>query len=327
MTQQQTATLDPPKRAVWFGIEIDAGTGDWARLDDERLGGAWWRVGAVEPQDVAKRAGPGLYRVVWAPKDRRRSLGPSLPFEVPEAEGAPQQSPPATAPASPPDDEATAAQPAEAETEQTPEPEPSAPGPEVKTTPKKANGRRAARATDMPTMDPAVMTADQLHPLGQTVYLQTLAQGNADKFHAMMLQAMHMIIESERARSDAHTEAIKAHYKSVDDNRSDLMRTVLALTQQNQAAALAAAAKPPAELAPLADQIVKLTEQVEDLQDMDEQVEQAMTHLSQNPNDLERALAAFQNIVGMLAQSPIGQALAAKLEQPPIVPDAPDVTE
>jgi chromosome segregation ATPase len=129
---------------------------------------------------------------------------------------------------------------------------------------------------------------------------------------------MQVMIESERARSREHADSLKAHYKSLDDNRTELTRMILALSQQQQQAAQAlATAQPSPQLGAIEAQIKDLGEQVAELADDDEEVQAAMAKLSENPNDLERALTAFQNIVGALANSPIGQALAQKLEQQP----------
>lgn len=294
----------PPDQAHWFGLERAEGD-DWLRLDDDSIGGSWWRVGAVSPEAVAERAGPGTYRTVWAPKDRRKMLGKSLPFDHELSHESPPNS--AAAPAEQPQPEQPS--PAQAAAD------PPAAKPEAGA--KKANGRARARVTDMPTMDPVALTAETLHPLGQTVYLHSLAQAQSDKLHHLLLQSMHMMVESERARSREHTESVAAHYRALDNNRTDLMKVVLTLTQQQSAAAAAAAASAPSpELTAVTAQIAKLAEQVEELGDMDEEVERAMSQFSENPNDLERALVALQGIVGMLANSPLGQALAAKLEQP-----------
>jgi uncharacterized membrane protein YccC len=118
---------------------------------------------------------------------------------------------------------------------------------------------------------------------------------------------MHMMVESERIRSADHQHKLERHYEALERIRADYW----AATAKMQTTA------PAPEMLQLTESIKQIAEQVADLADAeDEQVERAMAKLSENPNDMERALAAFQNIVGALANSPIGAALAQRLEQP-----------
>lgn len=314
--------IETPADAVWFGLEVDVDTDEPERCDDSAMGGKWWKVGVLTPQAVASAFGPGVYRAIWTKKDRRTQIGLSLPFAPhppPDPAAATNQPPPApdahSHPA-PQQQQREAAGPDSAGPDSA-DPEPTETKPAAK---RKSNGRSRA-TTDMPTMPIEALTADTLHPLGQTIYLNHLAQAQSDKLHHLLLQGMQMMVANERARSQEHVANVAAHYQEMDKVRTAFMaQTMALLTRQSDAPP-----GPPPELAQLTGQLAKLAEQVDDIADGNEEDrEQLLARLSENPNDLERSLAAFQNIVGALANSPLGEALAQKLQQGAAPIDTPE---
>jgi hypothetical protein len=146
-----------------------------------------------------------------------------------------------------------------------------------------------------------------LHPLGQFVYLESLGQAREDRFHALLLEGMRLIVETERIRGQEHAANLRSHYESLDRHRADYMTAVLAATS-------AGAARDAPALTELTTTVRDLAEQVAELGEDPEMDPQTLAKLSENPNDLERALAAVQNIIGAVANSPIGAAIADRLK-------------
>jgi hypothetical protein len=283
-----------PPFAAWFRLEKQTEAGDWQECSAGKQ--KYWRVGSVDPNSLAIHVGPGVYRTMFTAEDRRRRRTIGVPFEIPEGAGEPQQ------PAAPESEDEGDPPPHKA-TEEPPPATPDNPKP-----PK--NRRRKPHRYDMPTMDPAAMAPPEgvtLHPLGQFVYLQSLSEAHGDKFHGLLLEGMRMMVENERARSQEHVANVKAHYEALDKNRADFMAAVMNMT----------ANKPNGQITELAAAVKQLGDQVEDLaEDADHELDPAqLAKLSENPNDLERAMAAVQNVVSVVANSPIGAALAERLRE------------
>lgn len=304
----------PPPHARFFKVErLDAGK--WLELRAGRR--KFHAVGDVDPLPMAQSFGPGTYRIVFTGEDRRNSQAPSDPFQV--VEPAPDGTPPARE-LNPPkraDEHPVSAD------EQPDPPPPNAEGtadppPPRHRPPKKPKARKADRREhDMPSMDPAVLVPPAgavLHPLGQFAYLESMSSAKADKFQTLLVQGMQMMIANERARSEEHIAQVRAHYEALDKSREQFMALVLSLT-----------AKPNGELAQVREAIGKLSEQVEELADDEDDPPELdpvkLAQLSESPNDLERALAAVQNVIGVVANSPIGTALAERLKEAGPLPE------
>jgi len=291
-----------PEQAHWFYVERKGPRGEWQPVKVERQ--QYHEVG-LDPRVVAATQGEGTYRTTYTTKTRRRKLLVGFPWELterPTAQAEPVEQRAAAVAAADLDDQAD-----QADDEQ-PASGPATAAPMAAKPPK--DKRRKAHRYDMPTMDPAALAPPEgltLHPLGQFVYLESLTQQRGDKFHALLLQAMNMTVENERSRAREYVATLERHYAEIEASRRDLMAAMLAVNT----------AKPIPELAQLTATVEKLAEQVEDLSDEDvgDIDPQALAKLSENPNDLERALAAVQNIVAAVANSPIGSALAERLRE------------
>jgi predicted negative regulator of RcsB-dependent stress response len=290
--------LIPPPASKFFKVErLDAG--QWRECTVGRK--KWYRVRRSDPLEVAPEFGAGTYRVVWTGEDKRNSQQPSEPFEV-GAELETEDQPPAP----PPTEKHPTDQP-------TPDESTGPPSAPREPAPQKPPKRKPNRY-DMPTMDPAAMVGSVLHPLGQFVYLEAMSSAKSDKFQAVLLQGMQMMIANERARSEEHIAQVRAHYAELNKSREQFVAAMMAMN--------AARDKPNGELAEVKNAIARLGEQMDDLAD-DEVPELdpvKLAQLSENPTDLERALTAVQNVIGVVANSPIGNALAERLREtgPPL---------
>jgi hypothetical protein len=286
-----------PAETAWWGIEQLGEDGHWERCiaDDDTQ---WWAIAVVADLGAtAAQWGHGTYRVVWSQADRRRTYARSRTFEV----GA-EQPPPPPLPQQPLPQAKAEAPPAVA----------SDPKPAQKTPPKPSNGHPAAHGLPMPQPPPAFA----MHPVGQVVYLSSVLEKQHDKLHQQQMQSIAYMIESERARSreivaaeQARSQAVMEqqarHFEQLDKVRADFM--ALALAGQKSAT--------DAEQGALVAQLAALSERIDDLaEDREEDLGAQLARLSDNPTDLEKALSALQPIVGVIAQSPIGEALAERLK-------------
>lgn len=292
-----------PEHAVWFRVERKTGK-EWRPIMIDRQ--QWFSVEAGGELDVVANTGhpDGTFRTLYTAEDKRRRRVHSPPWTVAErvaeeAEVNENQIPAGQDPIV--DDEANRAQHEPAASTPPRGPDPAGP-PKAK--------RRKPRAYDMPTMDPSALAPAEgvtLHPLGQFVYLESLTQQRGDKFHALLLQAMSMQIENERSRAQEYRTTLERHYAEMEASRREFMAAVMSLNGDRTSP----------ELAKLAATVEKLADEVAELGDEEppEIDPAALAKLSDNPNDLERALAAVQNIVNAVANSPIGSALAERLRE------------
>jgi hypothetical protein len=317
--------MDAPGDAVWFGLEIEGQSGEWVRIDEHTLGGKWWRVGAVSPEEVAKKAAElvgfaFLCRVHWSPKDKRYKLGNSVPFRAGEAD--PQ--PPAQAP---PVDHPPAA-PEPPQRRQTPRSDPRPPPEAIAAQARLLGGNNghnghghappppphAPPLVPMPFSPPAPGSA--LDPLSTFVYVHSLVHQDKLAWQQQVLAMANLMIEGERARSAETIKSMELHYATIDSARREL----------NQALAQAGRSSP--QLEALGTAVAQLGERIEDLQDDDdEQREQMLAKLTDNPSELERVMVGVQNTVAAVANSPLGRPLGeaiargfggrAEQEQPP----------
>ena len=289
--------METHPEAHWFGLERRTGPEAWERCTNPEWGKAahWWEVGKVEPPDIAGRFGPGVYRVVWARKDRRRVLGESSPFKVgtPMPAPAPAVDRPAVervaAPAAPP----TAAQLSGLELDQG------------------GNG--------VPVLLPTGKVMDKLKP--KTRNLVTLfdlldrqqeRSKRADWAHWERMQS------AEQAR---HHEALKdaqlRHERQLAETRQfydEMQRAREHVQRQAVAGTGAASEQQLAALAAVAQQVQQLQTRLDE-DDAEFDAEAAMAKLSANPNDLERWLTGAQRVFSTVLSSPLGEAFAQRLKE------------
>ena len=291
----------PPDHAHWF--RVDKLSGDrWDACQHGRQ--KWFLVSEwTDVRETAVMFGSGTYRIIFTAEDRRRRHVQTEPFSVPyddrppapiaELKHAPDATP-GPEPVKPADDD---------------------PYPDDEPPPQRRPPRRRPAPVselDMPNMDPAALVPPaetELHPLGQFVYLQKLSQANGDRVQALLVESMRMMVENERARSREHVAQVQAHYEALDANRRDFMQATMAMSADSRSE----------EMKMLMERIDRVNSKVDELADDEpydpDLSEAAIAKLSENPNDLERTLAAAQNVIAAIANSPIGAALAERLQQ------------
>ena len=291
--------------AMWFGLELQGIDGEWLRVDEENLGGKWWRVGTTTPEAMAQRVAgdaPFTFRAIFAPKDKRRSLGHSPPFQTGAEDsdgGGPEPSPeapPVDTAGAPP--AAPAAPPARA----------AAPSPRKATAPR-VNGGAS------PYVQPKIPMAFTPPPgdpdLTRFVFLHQLVQQQNDRFLTLALSMMQNAAEAERSRSSAMLESMKHHYAAQAQGQERLTAALLAAQKGSEAPVLmqqlAAAAQAQN------DQLAQLAQKIEDFEEEDANAAQQLAQLSENPNNVERVFAGLTSIIGTVANTPLGDAIGDML--------------
>jgi len=305
--------LETPEGAVWFGFEYVAGVGDdgaaeWARLDEPALGGKWFRVGTADLVGMARRAleivGDTGIRVVWAPKDRRYSLGTSPNFE-PSAFAQQQDPPPPPPPqrqtpppkpaesathAAPPRARAKPAEPEAAKLEPVPIPPELIPG-----TP-----QHVPPMVPMPCSPP--QPGVELGPTSMFVYIHSLVAQDKLIHQQQTLSMFQMMIETERARSRETLRAMELHFQSAAQARDELQRTILESQKEQNAPALAQ----------LTDGLQGISRQLAELAEGDEEDDRDQPQQQQQPqpSDMQMLVAGL----GAVLNSPIGAQIVKAIE-------------
>jgi len=264
-----------PERAEWWGIEAEQSDGRWKRLNV--AGEKWLALATVDPERVLLQLGNELaegvrVRVVWAPEDRRAKIGTSLPVRLPVEFDEPA--------------ELDELDPEPEDTEPEPEPEPE---PEQPMLSKPRARPKQVRASAFP-----VPQGDDLGPLSMFMYIHDVVRKESQALQAQMMAMSQMMIEGERARSREAIESMRVHHASADQNAAELQRLLAAKS-----------AETPSELAGLANTVQQLAEQMEELQTEDG----AALVLSADPTESEKLIAGITNLVGVVASSPLGQAI------------------
>lgn len=329
MTPTNIKLPTPPRDVYWFGVERLQGT-EMVRVEAPEYGGKWFRIDQHHPIDVlCAVAEAGTYRFVWCVKDRRNKPTSSLPFTLtPEAlEDAAAEpagdldvddSAPELDEVSEPDEDDEAPAPPPRTNHQQARANPHPPtAPQV--TPVAAP-RTPARRPAPRSRSPMQNLPDRaaLQPIGQLTYLHGMAREDAERAHEQTLMSLQYMLETERIRSQDYAARIqaqaqrdventRAHYAQLDKGRQDLMTMTLAMiTNQPKG--------PDPEVVDMKRVVEQLGDRIEDMaEDAEEITEHKLAQLSENPNDLERALTGFQNTLAVLANSPIGAALADRL--------------
>ena len=275
--------LQTPDGAAWFGIEVKTGEDSWQRIDEKQIGGKWFRVGTVTPEDIAKQlaalvTGAIVCRVLWAPKDRRSTkLGTSPPFEVSPDEPS-EPTPPPPPPAQPQ------------------QPERARPRPQQQAPVAPAAPPLSPYAPPMVPMPFAPPPPSATDPLSTFVYIHSLVHQDKLAHQQQTLSMAQLMIEGERARSRESIKSMEMHFATIDKARAELHR---ALSENDRSGP---------QLQQLAEAVGALGAKVEELALEEEPHELAV--VPPDATDAQKAMAA----VGSVLNSPAGQVIAKVLQ-------------
>lgn len=299
-------TYEVPHLAVHCGLEVND-DGCWSRITIPGLLQKWWKPADGHPQAVAtelwsgSNLSDGEYRAVWAPKDRRRTLDPGEPFELPsEHLGSGGHSPPADedaepettptrepttrwGPGNPPPARRQAAQPRQPQ--RTPRPQP-----QTYTRPEPASSHPLLHRHDQSLPDGEVSTL---------LYVHAIYEGERERAHQRSMQLNEYMIATVNARAD---QAIAS-----ERERSNQMIAFIQTTTE---------ARRRAELAPLEQSLATLSEDFSRVQDDAEidanaRLVAQMEQMTQSPDGPQ----ALINALGSFLSSPGGEMLAGGLRK------------
>jgi len=261
-----------PDAAVWFSVETQEDGETWTRIEID--GETWWSAETVAPAAIVSQLEPGArVRVLWAPKDRRRTLGTSLPFDVPD--GSPPSAGLATGEAPPPAMQ-QAAQP-------------------------RAQASPAAwPVTGQPF--PAPAQGSTLDPLTQLFYVTSMVEKQQARQQELLIHFITAGMEREALRTQQmvamlqqqtsqQTSQMQQHYQALDAVRSDRDTKIEALRAEQESPIVA-----------LATTMAELAEKLDET-DSDELAQQ----LGDDASDAQRLLTTVQQLVGAVANSPLGK--------------------
>jgi hypothetical protein len=321
-----------PITAYWASLERSAPEQPdrWDRVELAGIG-HWWRPTEGHPEDIATKLWEqgqlpdGLYRAVFAPRDKRRRLALAAPFELFEDEEGEEEDEEdedeegeeeddETGDGSEPDLPAlSGAAPVQQQTlHVTPAPVPAkngngrgpvAPIPQKLHVPAPAPRPlvRSRRKPLVPTpFDPPAPRDETA--LGTFVYLHSLAEAQRDREHQLTLSFVNLMISAVDARATAAIASEQARANSVIAYMRELGSRAMS-----------------SDLAPLERQVEDLRAQLADAEHTAEedasmvraQLDQHMAAMAQKPEGPE-ALAQW---IGGFLQSPAGAAVAKGIQR------------
>lgn len=295
------AVVTVPESAVYFWLEVETPEGGWLRIDDERIGGKYWATATATAEQIAHMAGGDAaltYRATFTKKNKRQKIGTSPPFQVAQATGdddgdaAAAEEDPAAVPAQslPPATGATRA----AARQQT--------------------AQRVNGGNGSPYVQPKIPMAFSAPPndpdLSRFVFLHQLVQQGHDRFLTLVMTMTQQATEAEHARSQHMIDSMRQHYSALASGQERLTAALLAAHKGSEAPIIMQ------QLASQAQQnaqaLAQLGEKLQEFEDEDKDAAQSMA-LSENPNNVERVFAGVTSIIGTVASTPLGDAIADML--------------